>query len=522
MTFDSDSLVKKREDKMRQVHENSPVLIAAGQETFRDLNPERSIVDALAAALTAALDSDRKRNVLKLVDSIYAVPSLANYMPELSKLMPSNAGIQLGARFEMKNFRTFSADMGGSLPQDFLNRAADRLAAGQSDGAIIVGGELLATLRSALREGITLTNWSSSEEQPPCMLDDRRDPSYDTERAHGVYAPINAYPIVETALRHKNGFSLEQHQQVMAGIISRFSAVAAENPFAWRQSYLTEFDILDTREGNRMITYPYTRAMNSILSVDMAAAVVVTTLGNARRMGISDQEVVYLRGGAEANDIWYFSERKNYHSSPALRLAAEYSLSMSEISIDEINYFDLYSCFPSAVQVAADELGLEINDPRGLTLTGGLTQFGGPGNNYTLHAIATLFEKVSKGDTGHTLITANGGFLTKHSVGIYSTEPPAKLWSRQHIPNLHAIIDSQPHPDLDFEPSGTGVVEGMALRFKDGHPSRGIMLGRLDSGKRFLALTREEQAILDSLIGKDVVGLEGTVTSGSKTNLFEF
>ena len=127
-----------------------------------------------------------------------------------------------------------------------------------------------------------------------------------------------------------------------------------------------------------MNTNPYTPAKNSILSLDMAAAMLMTTVGHARKMGISDQEMVFLRGGAEVNDTWYFSERNNFYSSPAIRLAAEHSFSMSEISIDEIEYFDIYSCFPSAVQVAADELGLDVNDPRGLTLTGGLTQFGGP------------------------------------------------------------------------------------------------------------------------------------------------
>jgi len=507
---------------MSEIHESIPVLVGAAQETFRDLDPSRNLVDAFESVLEQALDTACKKELVNLVDSIYVVPSLAAYMPELNELMPRNPGIQLGSRFGIKNFSTFSADMGGSLPQEFINRAADRLAAGESEAAIIIGGELLATLRKALREGTALTNWSPGDEEFPTALDVRRDPSYDTERTHGVYAPINAYPVVETALRHRNGFNLEQHQQVMGGIVSRFSEVAAKNPFAWRQSFLTPSEVLDTEGGNRMITYPYTRAMNSILSVDMAAAVLMTTVGHARKMGISDQEMVFLRGGAEVNDTWYFSERNNFYSSPAIRLAAEHSFSMSEISIDEIEYFDIYSCFPSAVQVAADELGLDVNDPRGLTLTGGLTQFGGPGNNYSLHPIATFFDKVSNGTSGHALITANGGFLTKHAVGIYSTEPPTKRWSRAHIPDLQALIDSQPHPELDFEPSGSGIVEGMALRFRDGHPSRGIILGRLDSGRRFLALTSDEKTILDSLIGVDVVGLKGEVTSGLKANLFKF
>ncbi len=46
--------------------------------------------------------------------------------------------------------------------------------------------------------------------------------------------------------------------------------------------------------------------------------------------------------------------------------------------------------FRAAVELAAEALGLATDDPRGLTVTGGLPYFGGPGNNYTTHGIATL------------------------------------------------------------------------------------------------------------------------------------
>ena len=95
------------------------------------------------------------------------------------------------------------------------------------------------------------------------------------------------------------------------------------------------------------------------------------------------------------------------------------------MTIDDIAHLDLYSCFPSAVQIAARELGLAIDEPgRALTVTGGLTFAGGPGNNYASHAIATLMPRLRAEPEAYGLATAVGWYLTKHAVGIYSACPP--------------------------------------------------------------------------------------------------
>ena len=99
------------------------------------------------------------------------------------------------------------------------------------------------------------------------------------------------------------------------------SAVAANNPYAWRPQFQTAQDIATVAQNNRYIGYPYTRAMNPILEVDMAAAVIMTTVGKARELGIDSKRWIYLRGGADVNDIWYVSERPELHRSPAINAA---------------------------------------------------------------------------------------------------------------------------------------------------------------------------------------------------------
>ena len=144
------------------------------------------------------------------------------------------------------------------------------------------------------------------------------------------------------------------------------SAVAADNPYAWRRDVLSPEAALSEAGGNRIITWPYNKCMNAIAGVDMAAAVLLTTVGEARRQGIDPSRWVYLHGGAEANDVWYAAEREDFHRSPALAAAGAQALAQAGIGIEAIDRFDLYSCFPSAVTVACDSLGIAVGPVRSL------------------------------------------------------------------------------------------------------------------------------------------------------------
>ena len=157
--------------------------------------------------------------------------------------------------------------------------------------------------------------------------------------------------------------------------------------------------------------------------VDQGAAVVMTSVGRAKALGIDPARWVYLHGCAEASEKLLVSERVNYYSSPAMRVNGEHALAMAGKTLDDMHLFDLYSCFPSAVELACAALGLDTADPRGLTLTGGLPFFGGPGNNYSMHAIATLLPQLRARPQAFGLITANGGYVSKHATGIYSATP---------------------------------------------------------------------------------------------------
>ncbi|MDP4788835.1 MAG: acetyl-CoA acetyltransferase [Haliea sp.] len=501
--------------------DDQPILISQAQITWRDRDPARSLIDALENVSSAALKDAECAGLLAAIDTVATVPFLAAQVPDLASLLPAHASDVLCQRLGLKA-KTFSADVGGNTPQLLVNYFADRLVAGESRAVLISGAELMYTLFGALSSGADISHWQHGGSHTAVQLGDNRAAVTDSEWAHGLVEPIRAYPLFESGLRHAGGWSQAEHMQRLGGLVSRMSEVAAANPLAWRRDVVSPEQAVDTANGNRMITWPYTKCMNAILAVDMAASVIMTTVGEARRLGIDPARWIFLRGGAEAYDIWNFSERPVLHESQAIAACGKSALQQAGLPLSAIDFFDLYSCFPSAVQVACNALGLAIDDPRGVTVTGGLTLFGGPGNNYSLHAIAEIVARLQAGKGEHGMVTANGNYLTKHAIGIYSREAGTQPWALAR-PDLQTALDAGPTVEVDNTPNGRGTIEACTVAFDKEGPTRGIVLGRMTDGRRFLANTpRGNMAMLQALMDQDPVGLEGQVTQGTKVNQFEF
>ena len=223
---------------------------------------------------------------------------------------------------------------------------------------------------------------------------------------------------------------------------SRFSEVAAANPYAWLRQARTADEIITTVDDNRMIAYPYNKLLTANMQVDQGAALIMCSAAAATSAGVPRDRWIFPLSGADADDHWFLSHRFDFHSSPAIRLAGATALSLAGAAIDEMTHVDLYSCFPSAVEIAAAELGLPDDDPsRPLTVTGGLTFGGGPGNNYGTHALASMVGTLRADPGSLGLVTGLGWYLTKHSVGIYGTEPrpPARRTAARPTPRRDGV-----------------------------------------------------------------------------------
>jgi acetyl-CoA C-acetyltransferase len=265
-----------------------------------------------------------------------------------------------------------------------------------------------------------------------------------------------------------------------------------------------------------MISWPYTKLMNSNNMVDQSAALILTSVEAATRLRIPTERWVYPYAGTDAHDTYAISERAELHRSPAIRIAGARALELAGLGIDDVDYVDLYSCFPSAVQVAAAELGLSVDDPaRPLTVTGGLTFAGGPWSNYVGHSIATMAELLAANPGRRGLITANGGYLTKHSFGVYGTEPPSSEFRWE---DTQSAVDQEPTRAAAVEWEGVGTVEAWTTPFdRNDRPEKAFLAVRTPDERRTLALITDpseaEATVRDDIGGAKVaIRADGTAT----------
>ena len=490
-----------------------PVIIGVGQYTNRseDLADAREPLDMMALVARRAEEDAGVPGLLAGVDSVRVVNVLAWRYDDPAR--------QLAQRLGFEPREGLYTTIGGNTPQWLANGTADAIAAGEVGVALVAGAEAIHSVRLARKRGVELP-WTPRSSATPPMVGDARAGLREEEMKHGARMPIQVYPMFENAIRAARGRGLDEHRRHLGRLCERLSRVAAGNPYAWFRDAKPAQEIMAASDSNRMVGYPYTKYMNAIIEVDQAAAYLMTSAARARELGVPSDRWVYLWGGADATDVWWFTERVDFHSSPAVRWAGQRALERAGLGADEIDLFDLYSCFPSAVEVACDALGIPDGDARPLTVTGGLPYFGGAGNNYSSHAIAAMVERLRREPAKKGLISAMGWFLTKHSVGVYSAAPPAHEWTPRDDVQGQEALESAPHPLVAAEAAGEGVVEAYTVMHgREGEPEQGIVVGRLSDGRRFIANTEADPGLLRSMTEREMVGEKGRLSHDPATGL---
>ncbi len=499
-----------------EVRDDTPVLIGAGQFTYRgDAGNSPSPLELLkVAAERAALDAGLDGSVLAELDALAVVAFSIDAPGGLSKLpLPRLADppASLARALSASPRWSVYTQTGGNSPQQAVNVLCERIARGESQLALVTGAEFLGSLMKRMKGGLGFEGWGDDITSTPERVGDPRPGVTRQEEAHGLGYPVNTYPLFENALRARDGRSLADHQKQLGELFAPFTKVAAANPYAWFPIERSAEELVTVTERNRMVGYPYPKYLNAIMEVDQSAAVLIASARKARELGVPRDRWVFLHGCADASDLWYPLERQDYHSSPAMRLTGERALEMAGIGGEDLDLIDLYSCFPSAVRIGAEELGLALDDPRGLTVTGGLPYFGGPGNNYALHAIAEMVGKLRERPGAYGLTTANGWFLTKQSVGVYSTRPVEGGWVREPPSVIQDRIDALPHPEINEKPQGAATIETYTVVHGREGVRMGIVIGRDAAGRRFVAQTPEDPGVLCDLESREGVGRTGVV-----------
>ena len=511
--------------KLPMNEERMPVLIACGQFTDR---PESGLgltpVQMMAEATRLAVSDSGVSNILNSLDVLVSTgltvdaAQLNSPVSGLYKNVPKSVANIL----KISPARLIYTQTGGNTPQRLVNHFANEIANGQSETVLLTGGEALNSMGRRFNHWSKLLlpkgPWKDNPGGMPESFGDTKPGNSNYEGRYDLNLPVKVYPLFENALRIHYMRSHAEHRQAIGKLFSEMTKVAANNPHAWFKNQQSAEQLITPCDSNRMVAYPYTKQLNSMINVNQSAAVILTSVAKAKALGVSRDKWVFLHGCADANDVWNVSERENFHSSPAMNAIAKSALSMANKGIDDMAFFDIYSCFPSAVQIACDEFGINHDDSRGLTLTGGLPYFGGPGNNYSMHGIVEMMNKARANPTEFGLLNANGWYLTKHSMGIYSCQSPKKTWVTQPVD-----VNLEPSVSLLENASGDAQMETFTVIFdKQNQLQKSIVIARLENGERCLATTTSDQQTLNSLINAEEFKLNGVVESVDGVNVFSF
>ena len=397
------------------------------------------------------------------------------------------------------NAETALTAFGGNFVQTALNQSALDIQSGTHDIIILTGAECGNTQAKAAKAGQEL-GWAELPGTPDRAIGTEKDMRHDAEIAIRLGRPIQIYPIMETALRHATGLDVQAHLEHISNLWAGFSDVAANNPNAWIRDAKSAEEIRTISEVNRPVSFPYPKLMNSNNNVDQAAALILVSEEKAKALGIPKDKWIYPWAGTDAQDHYYFSNRDNFHSSPAIRFAGGKCMELTDSTPDNIDMIDVYSCFPVAVQIACRELGFDMQRP--LTVTGGLTFAGGPLNNYVMHSIARMAQLLRENPGKRGMITANGGYITKHAFGIYSSEPPAQPF--QHA-NLQDKVDAELKRDVVIEHQGAGTVEGYSVMYGPEGVTKAFVAARLTDGRRAWGVS-EDKDLLQSMTEEEFCG----------------
>jgi acetyl-CoA C-acetyltransferase len=498
---------------------NWPIVIGAAQLSERDVTLETATnpVDMLARVMRdAAESSGGDPNLIASIDTIGLAAALGWKAANPVQLLADAVGAK--PKTELLSY------VGGESALALTNEAATRIAAGDSQLAFVGGCNNLRAMTLARKAGQRL-DWPDGGSGTPTLVGKEGDGTSQHEIDYGLRMPITVYPLFENALRAARGQSLDQHRDSMGALFEPFTRVAAKNPYAWFPTERSADELSNASPENRMICFPYTKYLNAVMTTDQSAGVLMASQSMAKKLGIPEENWIYWRGGAQQiEDPWFLSDRPSYAESPAMRTCHETAFANAGIALDEIDLFDFYSCFPSAVSMACEMLGLAEDDPRGLTLTGGLPYAGGPGNSYSFHSLATAVIRLREKAGEHAMVTGNGWYLTKHSATILSRQPAPANRAPSAAPASPATRSNWNSPSVEFQqkPNGAAIVETYTIGHgRDGAPNEGIIIGRLaDSNERFIANTPADAALLAGLEKLEMIGTRGRVKHEDGRNLY--
>ncbi|EJL35180.1 acetyl-CoA acetyltransferase [Novosphingobium sp. AP12] len=487
-----------------------PVLIGIGEVLDRPANDLDGLdaFELMLAALKAA-EADAGVAVLDALDWLGVEDEISFPDPAPHERLAEHM-VRDGGKRPPRLLKTHEAS--GDGPIKLINDAANLIGRGEISIAAAVGAEALRTAAKRYQAAI-----AAGQEPPKSSIADVAEANArPLARKHGLFTPIDVYPLYENAARAAWGQTLAEGQAESGRIGEGFAAVAAANPYAWIRKPASAEAIATATPDNRMVSFPYTKMMVANSSVNMGAAVIVASLAKARELGVDESRIVYIGAGAAAHEDEDFLLRDSYTHAVSLETTVLSALERNGLGASDIDHVELYSCFPIVPKLARRVLDWPQDKP--CSVYGGLTFGGGPIGNCMMHAAARMVAKLREGGD-HGLIVANGGYATHSHSMVFSRQPVAAGTFPQDY-NVQPLADARrgTAPELLAEYSGPGTIETYTIPFdRYGSPRHATIIGRTPEGARFIARVPETDATTIAFLmadGTEPVGTAGQVITG--------
>jgi acetyl-CoA C-acetyltransferase len=458
-----------------------PVLVGVGAISQREEDPERARepVALMAEALLLAGDDAGSRDLLRRAGAICVPRGFWRY---------ADPGRWVADRVGAGSAKSVLVEI-GVLQTTLFGHAAAAIARGEAEVVLLAGGEAKHRMEQARRAGREAPETAQAGAKPDLVLRPAAEIIHSLEIELGLVMAVRQYAVMESALRHALEQPLAEHRRQVAELWERFNRVARGNPDAWSRESVSADEIATPSAKNPMQAFPYTKLHCSQWNVDQAAGLILCSAERARAAGIPEHRWIHPRAVAESNHMVPLVERRELHRSPGFARAGARALASAGLSLDDLRHVELYSCFPVAVRIQAQELGL--SEQRPLTVTGGMAFAGGPLNNFVLQA-AVRMAQLLREQGGHGLLDAVSGLMTKQGVSVWSTEPAPAGFRYEDVSEEAAR--ATPRAGVTAQAEGAARVAGYTvLHGRDGEPDRAAAYCDLADGSRTIAVSRDAE-----------------------------
>ena len=488
-----------------------PVIVGVGEIVDRpkDIAAGLEPLTLLEQALKRA-EADSGGKLLGELGSLDVVNFLSWRYRDPEKLLAE----RLGA----KPAHCYYGPVGGESPIRYLHEAAKRIARGECSVAAVCGAEAQSTATKAQRANIALpwTPFAHDVEEP------KRGAAFQKPTAVtlGVFRPITVYPLYESATSAHWGQTPREALAESGQLWSTYANVASANPNSWLKKQFTADEITTPTPDNRLIAWPYTKLMVANPTVNMGGAILMTSLAKARAAGIPEDRLIYVWGGASAEEPRDYLVRDQFFESHPQNAVLKAVMDLVEGDGKKFDAIELYSCFPCVPKMARRTLGLGADVKP--TVTGGLTFFGAPLNTYMTHAACAMVRKLRDGGR-LGLLYGQGGFVTKHHGLVLSRETPKQALAQDTSVQAEADRRKGAVPEFVTEASGKGKVESFTVIYGGkGDVEHGVvMMRRADDARALARVPASDSATLAHLRNMDrtPVGTVGDIVTAGDSVL---